>query len=637
MKIKTILLLLSLFAFINGTVYTLTKIGTEHKVELVLEQNKKILQTNYNILLESQKHISYSLYKSILRNTDVVKLLENSYNQSEDIKSKNREKLYSQIKDEYKVSKTLGVLQVQFVFKDSVSFLRVHKPSKFGDDLTGVREDFRYTNKTQKPISKFVQGRVSHGFRNVFPIFNKENIYLGAVEISFSSEKFQWYLNNITQIHTHFLVNKDIFKAKVWERDDKNIGYKESFESKEYMIYTNNIPNYKRILNKNKGKLKSIKNEIEESISLGEPFSSYIKYEDEVEVISFLPISDLSNNTIAWLVSYNKSEIIKEALLNQFVFRIITLFISILIIFFLVKEILSKEELDKQKVLVYDILNNTDDIMIVTDFKDIKYSNYKFRDLIDIHSSTKFNKLYDHSFINLFLTMKGYLNKELLKNNESFLSLFERTQKRDRVVAILDKHIEIKAFNINISKSQNDGDYILLLSDITKLKEYQVKTEQKAYIDGLTQVYNRNKFDELLTTELKNSKRYKNSLSIAIIDIDKFKNFNDKYGHLIGDEVLVKMAQTVDRSIRETDVFARWGGEEFVILFRNTKIKDALTASNNIRKKIENNKHTIAGKITASFGLTQYIEDDSIETILKRCDDALYRAKENGRNRVEVF
>ncbi|MEA3553943.1 MAG: GGDEF domain-containing protein, partial [Campylobacterota bacterium] len=157
------------------------------------------------------------------------------------------------------------------------------------------------------------------------------------------------------------------------------------------------------------------------------------------------------------------------------------------------------------------------------------------------------------------------------------------------------------------------------------------------YIDGLTQVYNRNKFDELFELEIKNTKRYKTPLCVAIIDIDKFKNFNDTYGHLIGDEVLITMAQTVKTHVRETDTFARWGGEEFVILLKNTNVKNAKIVSEHIKDRIEENNHKTAGKITASFGLTQYIENDTIESIFKRCDDALYIAKENGRNRVEIL
>ncbi len=237
----------------------------------------------------------------------------------------------------------------------------------------------------------------------------------------------------------------------------------------------------------------------------------------------------------------------------------------------------------------------------------------------------------------MFISAEGYLHSELLKDGEDFVSLISRTVPEDRVVSVFDKEFKPKAFKISISKSKNNGDYLVTLSDITKLKEKQVQIEKKAYMDRLTKVYNRNKFDEIFEEEIKNSKRYKTPLSVAILDIDKFKNFNDTYGHLIGDEVLITMAQTVNKNVRETDLFARWGGEEFVILFKNTTVDSAKEVSEKLKDNIQENNHPTAGKITASFGVTEYIDGDTIESIFKRCDDALYVAKENGRNRVEVL
>lgn len=109
------------------------------------------------------------------------------------------------------------------------------------------------------------------------------------------------------------------------------------------------------------------------------------------------------------------------------------------------------------------------------------------------------------------------------------------------------------------------------------------------------------------------------------------------YGHLIGDEVLVMIAKSVNSNLRTTDTFARWGGEEFVILFKETSAEVAKMVAENLKDEIEKLHHATAKGITASFGVTQYIEGDTLESIFKRCDDALYRAKENGRNRVKVL
>jgi diguanylate cyclase (GGDEF)-like protein len=197
----------------------------------------------------------------------------------------------------------------------------------------------------------------------------------------------------------------------------------------------------------------------------------------------------------------------------------------------------------------------------------------------------------------------------------------------------------------NIDTSQtpaiNSNDEIGILSKrfkvlLEKVQKLYKETEKKAYIDALTGVNNRNKFNEIFEKELKRSERYKTQLSVTIIDIDKFKNFNDTYGHLIGDEVLTMMAQNVNENVRDTDIFARWGGEEFVLLFIDTSADDAVIACSKLKDGIQRLNHPIAGRITASFGVTHYIQEDNLKSMLKRCDDALYVAKSKGRNRVEL-
>jgi len=296
-----------------------------------------------------------------------------------------------------------------------------------------------------------------------------------------------------------------------------------------------------------------------------------------------------------------------------------------------------KNILDYQHQLLDDILNTTDTPMFLTDFKDVKLSNSKFKELLNANTIKLINEKENHNILDIFEHSNGYLHEGLLQEKESFFSLFKRSEVKDKIVMILDRDINPIAFQISIIKTKQNNDYLITLSDITQMKELQIETAHKAYIDGLTQVYNRNKFDEVFKNELREIRRYPKPLTIAIIDIDKFKTFNDTYGHLIGDEVLIQMAQTVKVHVRETDTFARWGGEEFIILFKETTVEDAKLVSEKIKDKIQDNFHPIAGQITASFGITEYIEGDTIETIFKRCDDALYVAKENGRNRVEIL
>lgn len=300
-----------------------------------------------------------------------------------------------------------------------------------------------------------------------------------------------------------------------------------------------------------------------------------------------------------------------------------------------------QKQIVEQQSMLQRIIDSEKSISFVSDFKSISFANKSFLKFFGLNSIENFK----NKFLNIediFIVFNGYINKQIIQyeNNEDFgLAFYEKVEELDetkRIVLMLDKSFNPKSFYINISILDKDKNIFLInLTDITKMTIEKMDTEKKAYHDGLTGVYNRNKLEEVFPQELLRIKRYEHPLSIAILDIDHFKKFNDTYGHLIGDEVLILIAHELQKKIRETDILVRWGGEEFVILFLETALEDSIKKANSLREHIEELNHKTAGKITVSFGVTQYIKDDTIDSIFKRCDDALYKAKENGRNRVE--
>ena len=644
MKIKTIIFLLAIFSTINISVHFFTKSNLENKIDIVLKSNLKTLSTHHKILLQTQKTTASVVYKSTIQIKRVLEIIAEANSATKEKKDELRNELHKLLYKKYQIIKEKGVLQYHFVLRNNESFYRAHKPDKFGDDLTNIRADFKYVSETKKPIRGFTQGRTAHGFRNTFPLFDKNNKHIGAMEISFSSDSFQWYLNHISGIHSHFIVYKHIFDTKAWQRDDLILKYNISAESKNFMVTLAGLHSKKICIDDNLIQLKPIREIIDSKILLGKAFSSYVNYKNQIIVVSFLPIQNISDKTVAWIVSYVHSPMIESSLASKLLIRMILFFISLLIIYLLIKQFNSKLRLEeknidieKQHQLLKNILNSTDNVVFIADVKNVTYINDKFKELLNVKSSDEFNKKTNHDILQIFVHEDGCLHSGLLKKNERPISLLQRTPEKDRIVTILDRNSNKKIFTVNMTDMQADEKYLITLTDITKMNEHYMQTEEKAYIDGLTQVFNRNKFDEVLKDEFKNTKRYNTPLSLAIMDIDKFKLVNDNYGHLIGDEVLIKLAQTINKSVRETDMFARWGGEEFVVLFKNTPIQKAKTIAEKLKDKIESNKHPVAGSITASFGVTQYVDGDSVESMLKRVDDALYIAKQNGRNRVEIL
>lgn len=153
--------------------------------------------------------------------------------------------------------------------------------------------------------------------------------------------------------------------------------------------------------------------------------------------------------------------------------------------------------------------------------------------------------------------------------------------------------------------------------------------------DHLTGIYNRIKFDDELDRWIRHKARYKGALSLIMMDFDEFKLINDRYGHLAGDRVLKDGVNVIKKIVRNTDIFARWGGEEFILLLPETSCDKAAALAERIRKALEEYEFHTGDRVTCSFGVVEIVEGETMQNAVNRVDELLYKAKGNGRNRVE--
>lgn len=234
-------------------------------------------------------------------------------------------------------------------------------------------------------------------------------------------------------------------------------------------------------------------------------------------------------------------------------------------------------------------------------------------------------------------------------DNYNFYDLKKSTLKIQLSSKILDKNIDYYGSLSAIKGNKNYIiGYLILLYDITELVVTQNKLKQAndklrrlneelysdSIKDGLTGVYNKKYITMLLQEEIKKSSI---PLTIAMIDIDHFKKINDNYGHLIGDAVLKKLADLVTTELGINGKFGRFGGEEFLILMSDTQLKAGYDLCEKIRSKVSNYKFEYeCSHITISIGLAELKCNDSSSSLIKRADDCLYKAKLNGRNRIEL-
>lgn len=257
----------------------------------------------------------------------------------------------------------------------------------------------------------------------------------------------------------------------------------------------------------------------------------------------------------------------------------------------------------------------------------------------------------------------GYTKKELAsfyfwdffaedfkaKIEQSILSLI-KTKEIDKLDSFVAKAVPKDGRDlwllINMAKVVHNGEpaCITNFTDITEIKKYEdeissekEKFERLSFIDPLTGIYNRRKFEEILSTAVSLSHRYKRPLSVMMFDIDYFKKVNDTYGHEAGDIVLKELTKYVKSFIRSTDTFARVGGEEFMIICPETDLSEAREFAERIRASIEMETFPIVPSVTLSFGVAVLGGDDSPIDLTNKADKAMYIAKSSGRNRVEAF
>jgi diguanylate cyclase (GGDEF)-like protein len=186
-----------------------------------------------------------------------------------------------------------------------------------------------------------------------------------------------------------------------------------------------------------------------------------------------------------------------------------------------------------------------------------------------------------------------------------------------------------------LDSSDNVIGAIESIRDITVLKHREENLRELSEKDPLTMIYNRRKLFDMLEVEVEKANRYCRPLSLLLLDLDYFKDVNDKYGHNIGDIVLKTTTQIVADVIRKVDIFARFGGEEFVIICPETDIDGAVLLAEKIRTAVEQHSYPMVGNITISAGVSELVDTDSVNTLIKKADDVLYAAKKRGRNRVE--
>ncbi len=526
----------------------------------------------------------------------------------EAIKKHDTETLYRLTLPRYKTlceeNPSLSIMQ--FHAADGTSILRMHLKEHFGDNIAARRPMIRSVHKNHKMLTGFEGGIAGMAFRVVMPVFDNDT-YVGALEFGIDTSYFIDKIKQMTGSENILMIHKDVLGAADGSLYQKGIGeYRYIRISEEQKPYLSAFMDKNPLMNS-----KNIR--IDEKDYEINPL--YLHNSEGRKVGVILSINDVTG-------SYQN---LLETILGSIILTVLLMALFWGLIEYTFGALIGK--LNLQERYIKTILDSQKNIVLVTDGEQIIYANQAFSDYFGYLSIEKFRL--EHACICDFFEA-GESNEYLQPQMDGILwtdYLIQYNTKEHKVKMRVGEKVSIFTVHLQKMEYENQIRYVVVFTDITKLNEL-------ATLDVLTKVANRFQFDKVLEHSITLSQRYGRALSMMLIDIDHFKEINDNYGHLVGDEVLKILAQILRDGVRKSDVIARWGGEEFVILLPDSELSSATKLAEILRLRIAEYDFKLVKKITCSIGIVRWNEGENPDQLLKRVDEKLYYAKETGRNKI---
>ncbi len=331
--LKKFILLIVLFFIMLVFIFSYFTYQYNNSINHYLEDLTKQYEVEYSIIYNNFNKLSQNTFYGIINKPEIYSLVKYAYKKDEKTQSFYRQILYDRLISDYNRLLDFKFKQIHFHFPDNISFLRMHKPEKFGDNLANSRFSIKEVNKTLKPLDGYEIGKLADGFRFVYPIFDEYLIHIGSAEISVESDFFDKSFEQNFGVDTHFLIRKSSAEERMLPEIIKE--YKVSFENDKY-IYSEN--RNKESLHYADSEFYSLdeKNLISSKMENGEKIIISKKHKGKYIAVYFLPISDIEGNkNTAYMVLYKHSELIEQVNYNYFKMILILVLFTILFIYYM--------------------------------------------------------------------------------------------------------------------------------------------------------------------------------------------------------------------------------------------------------------------------------------------------------------
>ncbi len=507
------------------------------------------------------------------------------------------------------------IMQTRFIDKDGFEIIRINRDSTQQD---------AYIVKASE-----LQNKKDRDYFKILSTYNKNEIWHSKIDLNIENGQIEFPYRPTFRVATPiFNDNKfeGIIIINILMNDLlKVIGNSTIFE--HYIIDKNQNfilhPKDEFSFNKYKNIQRDFREDFPNSLESKEVFSYSLK--------------DILKNEDDAIMVLKPKEDYKKGLMEDKIDTLIIVFLFTVVLSLIMAIFVSKTPIEIQRKL-------------------FKANNRlkEFKSIIDKYVITATTKS-DSTIVEVseaFEKTSGYSKKELLgkeismvkhpqRDNEMIKELWDTISKQKIWSGVVknkrkngeDYWLEQTIIPKIDEENKNIENFVSIAVDITAKKEL----EKMASIDKLTNIYNRRMLDDFLKLELEVANRHNEDLSLIIVDIDHFKTVNDTFGHIAGDNLLTSISKIILKNIRNTDIFGRYGGEEFLIICRKTTKENAFVLAEKLRVLIKDFEFDEIGHKTISFGISDFQKGDTVETLFKKADTALYEAKNTGRDKSVIY
>lgn len=642
---------LLIFVLLEILLAGLLSYGKKQVSDSYQQQFSSKLENAFAFTLSHYRDLSDSFFYTEINQPAILSFMEQADSGSEEEKMSLRQDLFTEIGQKFTLVKN-KLLHLHFHLPNGDSFLRMHMPKLFGDNLHQARESIRLVAREKKFIEGFELGHHFYAIRYLYPLFNSERKFLGSVETGISFQQFRKSLNKLARGRYFLLIKKETAEKKLVA--DGKANFQPSFLSNQFFMEKTDLneEETQNPLSEPDGIAQPVMKEIENNIKKqaaklllkGEAFNLTTKVAGQPYLVSFLPIKNIINSDIGYLVWYSRdtnfSYIERGYIISYFIGSIL-IFINLFLYRWSTNKIFThlsqlkeaEKNLGESHAEMEQIFNTAADGMRVVD------KNYN---VLRVNGR--------------FLQMSGMEERELLtlKCYEIFSSsnCMRSNCPLNRIIGGGEEWVEkesIKEFSngrripciITATPYRNSNNEIVGIiedfKDISDRKEFEEQLKLQARTDALTGLMNRRGFIRSAEKMLRLAKRQENTLFLLFADLDNMKCINDDLGHAKGDFALQETAKLLTNTYRETDIIGRLGGDEFAVLLIDVspieKENIAARFQDNLNQWNKNSGEPFS--LSMSIGVVQSHPEnpEDMESLLYQADQAMYKIKKQRKTR----